>query len=379
MIGQRSLPATVGGVERHVEEVVTRLAQRGHEVTAFVRAEQGTPSRVSTYREVIVRQQRSIPTKHLEALSHSVVSSLVARRHDFDVVHFHSVGPGLAAPLLRIGGRARVVLTVHGLDDQRAKWSRPARGAFRLVRRASARAPDFIVTDAAWMAEAYAGRGVPVRHVRNGVTPRLAQLDPDRCVEGPPIVLFVGRLVPEKRADDLVRAFAAVPGEARLVIVGGPAYTNRFAARVHDLAARDPRIEVLGAVHGAALDTWWARASVFCLPSTVEGLPLVLLDAAASGVPIVASDIAAHREVLGRSQLGQLLVPVNDRPELSKALAATLHDLAGARAAVHHLRERVLREYSWDATVDALESIYADLVFGADVANRSRVDRATTM
>ena len=122
MIGQKGVPATVGGIERHVEELGSRLVDRGHEVTVFCRRSYSDDRR-SEYRGMQLRHLPTVATKHLDALAGAFLASVVATR-GFDVVHYHALGPGLASPIPRYGSRAAVVQTVHGLDDERGKWAR---------------------------------------------------------------------------------------------------------------------------------------------------------------------------------------------------------------------------------------------------------------
>src|ERR1700733_13386573 len=111
MIGQRGVPATFGGIERHVEEIGARLAERGHEGTVFCR-EGYVPEPVPSYRGIRLKHLRTLPTKHFEALSHSAISTLMTLGRGYDVIHYHAVGPGLVSPLPRYLTRAKVVLTV---------------------------------------------------------------------------------------------------------------------------------------------------------------------------------------------------------------------------------------------------------------------------
>ena len=117
-------------------------------------------------------------------------------------------------------------------------------------------------------------------------------------LQGGDYVLFVGRLVPEKAPELLVRGFRNVPTDARLVIAGGSSFTDQY---VHELegGARDPRVMLVGSVHGELLQELYSNAAAFVLPSKLEGLPLTLLEAASYRIPLIASDIPPHREVIG--------------------------------------------------------------------------------
>ena len=92
MIGSRGLPLVYGGIERHVAEIGSRLAGRGHEVTVFGRK----PFSVSGWhRGMRIRVLPSLPTKNLETASNTLAATMRALVEPYDVVHYHGVGPSL--------------------------------------------------------------------------------------------------------------------------------------------------------------------------------------------------------------------------------------------------------------------------------------------
>lgn len=361
MIGQRGVPATFGGIEHHVEQVGARLAARGHEVVVYCRSNY-VADRLSTYRGMHLRTLPTLGTKHLDAIAHSALSTAAALPCGFDVVHYHALGPGLVAPLVRGLSRSRVVLTVHGLDDERAKWGSGARSVLRAAAWMSAHVPHATVVVSRALATDYARRyDRSTAVIPNGVVaPPIAA--PDHGPAVPPYVLFVGRLVPEKAPDLLVRAFTHIPGDVRLILAGGSSFTDSYVTSLRTLAAADPRVELLGYVYGERLERLYRGATAFCLPSQLEGLPLTLLEAASYGVPVVASAIPPHVEVLGHDGPGGRLVPPDDEQALSAALRAVLGAPARERAGAADLRTRVLADYDWDVAVDRLEDLYRSLV-----------------
>ena len=125
MIGPRGVPATFGGIERHVEELGARLVERGHEVTVYGRSNY-LEAPIEEHRGMRVKSLPTVDSKHLDAIVHSGVVDEAAIRDAFDVMHYHAIGPGVMAALPRFASPAKVVLTVHGLDDERAKWGRGA-------------------------------------------------------------------------------------------------------------------------------------------------------------------------------------------------------------------------------------------------------------
>ena len=362
MIGQRGVPATFGGVEHHVEELGARLSARGHDVTVYCRSNYGTehPSR---YRGMRLRHLPTLPTKHLDAIAHSGVSTLAAIAAHHDIVHYHALGPGLVAPLPRAIGRARVVQTVHGLDDERAKWGRGAQSVLRTAQWMSARVPHATITVSKALADHYAARhDRSAVYIPNGVTvptPRPATTIQGRFGITPgAYVLFVGRLVPEKAPDLLIEAYRHITGPTRLVIAGGSAYSDAYVAKLRELAEPDPRIVFTDYVYGNLLAELYTNAAAFVLPSRLEGLPLTLLEAASYGLPIVASNIPPHAEVLETEGPGQRLFQSGDVLGLAAALDRILEVPARERAGAETLRQRVVGSYRWDDVTSATEQLY---------------------
>src|SRR5205085_1945952 len=190
-----------------------------------------------------------------------------------------------------------------------------------------------------------------------------------------------GRLVPEKAPDQLVRAFRAVPGDRKLVIVGDSSFSQDYTDSLKEMARQDPRVVFTGFAFGDLLSELYRHAGVFVQPSLLEGLPITLLEAASYGVPVVASDIAPHLEVLGSvSGPGRRIFPAGDLCALTQALTAALDgttDPGGAayraeRDGAEDLRKEVLAGYNWEDATDQLERLYLS------VAPRRRLRRPST-
>lgn len=167
-------------------------------------------------------------------------------------------------------------------------------------------------------------------------------------------VLFVGRLVPEKAPDLLIRAYRGVPGDRPLVIAGDSSFTDSYVSRLRAEAAGDSRVRFCGYVFGNVLAELYSNAAVFVQPSLLEGMPLTLLEAASYGVPVVASDIPPHSEVLGGASPG--LVPAGDQHALTRRITDFL--VAPGLAAAQDVGEHVLATFRWDLAAAELERIY---------------------
>jgi len=368
VIGSRGVPATFGGIEHHVEEIESRLAARGHDVTVYCRSNY-VPAGLAEHRGMKIRRLPVIRTKYFDAVAHSSLSTVDALTRRFDIVHFHALGPGLPALLPRALHTSKVVQTVHGLDYERAKWGRVAKTVLRTGGWLSARVPDATIVVSQSLQDYYAQHyGRPTSFITNGAVPPVCRparrivdelgLQPRRYV------LSVGRLVPEKATDLLIAAFAQVPGDFQLVVAGGSSFTDDYVAYLRELAAADPRVKMVGFVYGDLLEELYNNAAVFCLPSLVEGLPLTLLEASSYARPVIASAISPHVEVLREDGPGHRLVSVDDQAALARSLTAVLADLPGEEAGGPALQHRVMANHNWDAVADATEEVYRRVLAG---------------
>lgn len=385
MIGARGVPATFGGVERHVEELGSRLVALGHEVTVFCRPNYVT-ERHATHRGMLLRHLPTIDSKHFDAMAHSAVCSVATVRSPYDVVHYHAIGPGLASPLPRYASRAKVALTVHGLDAERAKWGRVASAVLGTATWMSAHVPDATIVVSRALGDHYRRRyGRATTYIANGVergVPRPPGPLLDRLGLSPHgYLLFVGRFVPEKAPDLLIRAFRRVEGDVRLVLAGDSSHTSAYAETLRSLAGADPRVVLPGYVYGDDLAELYSNAAAFVNPSALEGLPLTLLEASSHGLPVVVSTIPPHLEVMPTDAPGSRLFTSGDEDGLVAALGRVLADPDTERAGAAGFREGVLEHYSWDAAAEATSALYGRLVAGrhdasAAAGNGARAARA---
>ena len=355
MIGQKGIPATHGGVERHVEELGSRLVALGHDVTVFTRPNYTDPH-MSEYRGMHLKSLPTVGTKHLDAIIHSLFASLVCWGGGYDIVHYHAIGPCLVSPLARLRGRS-IIATIHGQDWRRGKWGRAASTILRLGEWMALRVPDVTISVSETLARSYRGQTEhEVRYVPNGTT-----IDPgdDTAVldefglEAGRYVLFAGRLVPEKGAHLLVRAHAQAHVGIPLVIAGDSSNSDDYVKSLREEATGD--VIFTGYQYGARLAALFRHATLFVLPSDLEGLPIVLLEALAYGVPVLASDIPPNAEVLAGN--GEYF-PAGDVGGLVEALVSCLSRLPQLRERAAELKERALVEYDWQEVALQTQEVY---------------------
>lgn len=364
MIGQKGYPPVHGGIEKHVAELSARLGRLGFRVTIYSRPHYSPYSGPTETPEVVVRRLPSVPTKHLDAITHSALASADVLFHRADIIHYHALGPSLLAWAPRCLGRRPTVATVHGLDWQREKWGPVARVVLRGGEFASVRFPGRTIVVSRALQEYFQSRhGRKTVYVPNGISPPM--LLPPRLIRerGVPrrYVLFVGRLVPEKGCHLLCEAFRRLPEATRadtaLVIAGDASFTDRY---VRDLkGGAPPEANFLGFVHGDILAELYTNAEVVVLPSTLEGLSIALLEAMSYGRCCLVSDIPPNREAAAETAA---YFPTGQVEVLAARLEQLLADPAARRRLGDAARVRVGEHYSWDRAAALTADVYRELV-----------------
>jgi glycosyltransferase involved in cell wall biosynthesis len=362
-IGLKGLPGTFSGIETHVHELGTRLAKRGHHVVAYVRP-QYTPRHVQNDQGIELIHVPTIASKHLDATIHSCLAAAHTCTRIYDIVHFHTIGPGCFAPLSLLSG-AKVITTIHRVDYLSDKWGWIARTCLKTAEQVSLRVPHATVVVAPFLQQHYQEKGHRVEHITNGVTLPPFGIGSDRIRELGLVpdgyFLFLGRLTPEKRPDWAVRAFQQInnTAETRLVVAGGSSATDSYVRELKALAPPAAnKIIFTGPAYDTLKDELLANARAFVLPSALEGLPITLLEAMSHALPCIASDIPPHLGIIRDGQNG-FLHRAADLDHLRDCMEKLIHMDAKDRTAIgQQARATVAQGYDWEDVTDRIERLY---------------------
>ena len=240
----------------------------------------------------------------------------------------------------------------------RPKWGRLAKLVLRCGEWMAVRAPNATICVSETLADTLRRKyGRPIEFVPNGVDlidgsdeSILAELG----VERDHYILFASRLVPEKGCQYLIEAWEKAGRPLPLVMAGDSSFSPSYVARIKSMSGGSA-VKFPGFVYGARLASLFRNAALFVLPSDLEGLPIVLLEALGYGVPVLASDIPPNREVMGGMGRTFVAGDVGDlRDKLLECLAAgkELKMDAGGSAS------RIASVYDWDVVTRETISIY---------------------
>ncbi len=295
----------------------------------------------------------------------------LARSGRFDLVHVHWPLPHvLPAWAARAAGGIPLVVTFHGVELTFAR-SAPVPFLRALLRRAI-RTADAVTANSTYTAglirELY---DRPVEIIPFGSTVKAAPgtaANPGASpAERPFRLLFVGRLVERKGVHYLLDALAALRDgiDVRLDVVGEGSMRRALEDQAAALGLRD-RVTFHGFVPDDALAERYRTADAFVLPATydakgdVEGLGVVLIEAAAFGLPLIGTAAGGIPDIVKHDETG-LLVPPGDAAALAEAVEALAGDRERSRALGRGAREHVERAFSWDRIIQSLKRLYQDL------------------
>jgi glycosyltransferase involved in cell wall biosynthesis len=258
----------------------------------------------------------------------------------------------------------KTVVTVHGLDWQRAKWGRLARRYLQACEGFSVRFPNATIVVSQVLQDYYLRKfGRRVDAIPNGIQApqrRAPEQIRERWGLGEgDYLFFIARLTPEKGAHHLIRAFRELDTDMRLVIAGEGLHEDRYVAELKALAADDARIVFTGFVGGTLLEELFSNAYLYVQPSEIEGLSIALLEAMSFGRCVLSSDIPENLELVEGVGFSFRSRDVDDlRAQLASLLADSAAVAAGGERAFAH----AVGNYSWDRVAESTWAVYQRLL-----------------
>lgn len=298
--GTRGVPNIPGGVESHCQQLYPLIVEAGHEVK-ISRRKPYIDKGLSEWSGIQLVDTYTPRKKSVEAIVHTFLSILEAKKWKADILHLHAIGPAIMVPFARILG-LKVVFTNHGPDYDREKWG----GMAKLILRAGEKIGGIFSNEVIVISEVireivqrrcgrssnliYNGVKVPEKAVNTDYVDSLGL-----AVDG--YILAVARFVPEKGLHDLIDAYNRSGLACKLVIAGDSDHDDEYSRSLKIKAAENPDITLTGYVTGDYLHQLYSHARMFVLPSYHEGLPISLLEALSYGVIPLVSDIPANKEV----------------------------------------------------------------------------------
>ncbi len=354
ILGTRGIPARYGGFETFAEELATRLAGRGHEVTVYCRHRPGEP----VYRGVRLQYAPTLRHKYFDTVVHTFFSTLHLLLHRADAALYCNAANAVFTILPRAAD-IPVALNVDGLERNRRKWNRFAKAWYRISERLSTMFPDAVVSDADAIARYYRERygkqtctipyGAETGALETTDTPAALGLAPRRYF------LYVSRFEPENNALLVREQFERVETDIKLALVGDAPYARDYIARVRD--TRDPRIVIPGAIYGRGYHELQSHCFAYIHATEVGGTHPALIEAMGRGALVLYLDTPENAEVAAGA--GLAFTHENLAGVMRRALAMPEQEREELR---RRAVERVCERYDWSAVTTKYESLLLSLI-----------------
>jgi glycosyltransferase involved in cell wall biosynthesis len=348
-------PPLVGGAERVAQSLAAKRRTRSTMVltsrTAGVVTDPAETGVVRRFWAVNIAHTKIMPG----------LPGAILRLPSSCVIHLHVNSAFVpetvyAARLLR---GTRYIAHLHFDISTSRAWAGPVLRriwmpvVLRRVLRAAAAVVVFTEEQRQAVASAYGVELARIFAIRNGVEDSFFH-DDDRGLPSRPRLVYVGRLAVEKNVSALLRALAGVSEQFETTLVGEGSVERDLKRQSAELGLRN--VCFYGRADGEDLLNVYRRADVLVLPSNHEGMSLVLLEALAMGLPVVATDISGNREVVSHGENG-LLVPPDDPDALRAALLEIIED-PDRYQRMSRTARKLADQYRWETVADDFEQLY---------------------
>lgn len=354
IVGTRGIPARYGGFETFAEELSTRLAARGHDVSVYCRQRYTG----STYRGVQLVYLPTIRHKYFDTIVHTLLSTLhLAASRGQDAVLYCNAANALFTWLPRLLGMP-VALNVDGLERNRKKWNRLAKAWYQVSEKLATWMPNVVVTDAQAIAAYYRERYgrestmIPYGAETGGVETSRVPLELGLASLN--YFLYVSRMEPENNALLVREAFERLKTPMKLALIGDAPYAAEYIRQVRNTT--DPRVVMPGAVYGEGYRELGSHCFAYVHATEVGGTHPALIEAMGRGALTLYLDTPENAEVAGgaglpftHNNLETVMRTILEMPEEQR-------EVWRARA-IQRVRER----YSWDAVTNAYEKLLMGL------------------
>jgi glycosyltransferase involved in cell wall biosynthesis len=347
-IGGRSI-FDLGGIETYMRNIAMELVRMGHCPIVYCESD---GNRKEWYNGYLVIHWKSLRNNYLCKPILSLKSTIHAliKNRDADVFHYNSWPPSLWSWMPRIFGKV-TVMQGHGLEWKRTKYSKLQRNIVKIMELLAIRLNANSIMVSKEQADFYFTQYkkkcltiptavyLPSKHeIQSKIFERF-QLEKGKYF------LFLGRIVPEKNPDILINAYVQTAiKNIKLVIAGSNNQMPQYVEKIYRLSCGNINIVFTGSVFGIDKEALLQNCFVFCIPSSVEGLSISLLEAMSYGKPVIATNIPSNIE--GLSSNG-LYVNKEDKDDLSEKMLYCIRNQVDMQKIGVANYQRVVKNFTW--------------------------------
>lgn len=357
--GTRGIPDILGGVETHCQELYPRInLQKDCDIVLIRRScyTDNESSPILSYKGIELKDLYAPRKKSLEAIVHTFMAILYAKKINADIIHIHAIGPALLTPFARLLG-LKVVFTHHGPDYDRQKWGKLAKFILKSGEKMGTKYADEVIVISSVIQNSLIKlyNRTNTHLIFNGVTlPTLSKCNDyieSLGLEKGKYIVAIGRFVEEKGFHDLIKAYQNLDSDMKLVIAGDADHESAYSRDLKRVA-NERGVVLTGFIKGQKLNDLMSHARLFVMPSYHEGLPIALLEAMSYGLDVVVSDIPANKQV---ALPNGCYFKTGDIPSLTSKISEHLNSK-------YELKEYDLSSYNWDHIANQVIDVYEGIM-----------------
>jgi len=359
-IASRSIE-NIGGIETYMKSLCPLIAEDGHEVVLYT---EGGFFKKEKYKNVNIIKLPSIKSKLLNKIILGIIATLhsVLFNRNVDVYHYNANASALFSFLPKVLNK-KVVFQGHGLEWKRAKWSKVSQFLIKKL-------DDFVISinnnitmvsqeQSDYIYEYYNKKSTTITsgvNINNNIYNKTILEKFDLTQND--YILYLGRLVQEKKADVLIDAYMNTNTNTKLVIAGDDPNEKDYIKSLKEKAINNKNIIFTNAVYNDDKEALLQNCKIFCIPSELEGLPITLLEAMSYKKICIASDIAANKEALGEAGI---FFEVNNTKNLTNKINETISNYKNLESLQEKAYDRIESFFTWDKIAKQFINYYKSI------------------
>lgn len=361
ILGSRGIPAVIGGFETFAEEVGTRLAAKGHDITVYCERKL-YPERRKNYKGVKLVYLPALNSKSFEALSYDFLGVVHSLLKQYDILYMLADNTAVLLTLPRIFGK-KIVVNTDGIEWLRSKWPWHGKLLIKFNEWMATKLTPHLIVDSKEMGAYYKQRyDRKTTYITNGAE-LIESIKPERVMnlglEPGKYMTVICRLEPENNIETIVREFKKVETDIQLAVAGGANYRSKYVQHLLEMSRNDRRILFLGVIK----DTEMKRElRTNCLAyihgHQVGGTNPSLLEAMGAGNIILANKNRFNMEVAGETALYW----TKREGELEEKIRYVLANDEFLRPLGEKARKRAAEFYNWETIASEHEDYFQQIL-----------------
>ena len=353
----------IGGIENYMANLCPKLVEKGHKVILYTEASKYC---IEDYKGVKIIGFKSVNNRFFNKilLGFKATLNVIFKQKNINIIHYNEIAAGFSSIIPILLGK-HVVFQMHGIESQSKKWSPFLKMVIKILEKFVIGINKNIITVSQYQSNyiynnfnkkavtVYSATSIPSVNNNSSILNKY-NLETDKYL------LFLGRIVEEKRLDILIKAFNNLKHNSlKLVIAGNNRFSDKYINSLKQLAENNKNIIFTNSVFANDKDALLRNCLLFCSPSELEGLPITVLEAMSYKKICIASNIPAHKEILAENGI---YFETNNIADLQLNIEKTIKDIDNLYKIGELNYLRIEQNFTWSIVSDNYEQYCKEIL-----------------